>query len=125
MVERLLLFIHASQSKNSSLHLSAGENLVLDFVANDRINYQRLMPVYLAEMRGLEGHEPEIWKYLSDGHSSVTKSKVPFTSIGVDHAGEQINKVLKSDGELYGISSNENALNCFELHCLLYKFLKN
>ena len=76
MVERLLLFIHASRSKNWSLHISAGENLVMGFVANDRINYRRIMPVYLAEMRGLEVYEPEIWKYLSDGHFSVTKSKM-------------------------------------------------
>ena len=109
MVERLLLFIHASRSKNWMLHLASGEELVKDFVSNDRLNYRRLMPVYLADMQEVKTSDSEIWEYLGEGNLSVTKSKIPFTSIGVDHAGEQVNKILKSDGGLCGISSNENA----------------
>ena len=106
MVERLLLFIHASRSKNWMLHLASGEELVKDFVSNDRLNYRRLMPVYLADMQEVKTSDSEIWQYLGEGNFSVTKSKIPFTSIGVDHAREQVNKILKSDGGLCGISSN-------------------
>ena len=74
----------------------------------DRLNYRRPMPVYLADMQELKTSDFEIWKYLGEGNFSVTKSKIPFTSIGVDHAREQVNKILKSDGGLCGISSNEN-----------------
>lgn len=91
------------------LHLASGEELVKDFVSNDRLNYRRLMPVYLADMQEVKTSDSEIWEYLGEGNFSVTKSKIPFTSIGVDHAGEQVNKILKSDGGLCGISSNENA----------------
>ena len=35
--------------------------------------------------------------------------KAQVLMICVDHAGEQINKVLKSDGGLYGAASNANA----------------
>ena len=85
-------------------HLASGEELVKDFVSNDRLNYRRLMPVYLADMQEVKTNDSEIWQYLGEGNFSVKQSKIPFTSIGVDHAGEQVSKILKS-----GISSNENA----------------
>ena len=106
MVERLLLFIQASRMKDWALHLAAGEDLIKDFVSMDRINYRRLMPVYIANMRALESDEPEIWNAMRNGQLSVQKRKIPFTSIGVDHAGEQINKLIKVDGGLTGMSSN-------------------
>ena len=109
MVERLLLFLQASRMKDWELHLAAGEDLIKDFFSMDRINYRRLMPVYIANMRALESDEPEIWNAMRNGQFSVQKRKIPFTSIGVDHAGERINKLIKVDGGLTGISSNENA----------------
>ena len=60
MVERLLLFIHASRSKNWMLHLASGEELVKDFVSNDRLNYRRPMPVYLADMQEVKTNDSEI-----------------------------------------------------------------
>ena len=39
----------------------------------------------------------------------------PFTAIGVDHAGEQIYKIMEIDGGLTGISNNENARNRYFL----------
>ena len=38
-----------------------------------------------------------------------------FVAIGVDHAGEQENKLLKLEGGLTGIANNENARNRFLL----------
>eukprot|EP00794_Sanderia_malayensis_P017161 gene17161-18883_t len=38
---------------------------------------------------------------------------LPFIAIGVDHAVEQENKLLKIDGGLRGIANNEKARNCF------------
>ena len=109
MVERLLLFIHASRERDWILHLAAAEDLIKDLVSMDRIHYRRLMPVYIANMRRLEEEDPAIWEALANGQFSVSKSSVPFTSIGVDYAGEQVNRVLKVDGGLTGISSNQNA----------------
>eukprot|EP00794_Sanderia_malayensis_P004105 gene4105-4662_t len=100
MVERLLLFIQASRMKDWALHLAAGEDLIKDFVIMDRINYRRLMPVYVANMRALESDEPEIWHAMKSGQFSVQKRGIPFTSIGVHHAGEQINRMMKVDGGL-------------------------
>ena len=45
----------------------------------------------------------------------VQKSDIPFTAIGVDHADEQVNKILKINGGLVGISHNVNARDRFYL----------
>ena len=68
MVERMLVFVHASRNYNWKLHLSAGEDLIKDFVANDRLNYHRLMPDYLADMKALENKESAIWDHSIKGN---------------------------------------------------------
>ena len=41
---------------------------------------------------------------------SVKKTDIPFTSLGMDHAGEQVIKTLKGEGGgIKGITNNENA----------------
>ena len=52
-------------------------------------------------------------KHWQMGEFSVAKNNLPFTATGVDHAGEQENKVLKVYGGLRGIANNENARNRF------------
>ena len=46
---------------------------------------------------------------MRNGQFGVQKKGIPLTSIGVDHAGKQINKLMKVDGGLTGISCNETA----------------
>ena len=109
MVERLLLFIHASRSRNWKLHLSTTEELMRDITSMDRIKYRRMLPVYLAEMYALESSDPLIWEAFIDGEFAVQTNEIPFTGIGMDHRGEQVNKVLKIEGGVVGILRNENA----------------
>ena len=113
MFERLLLFIHATRSQNWSLHLSAAEDLIPDLLSTDRIKYGRLLPVYLAEMYSLETSDPVVWEAFSNGEFAVQKTKIPFVALGMDHAGEQVNKLLKINGGLIGVSKNVNARNRF------------
>ena len=114
MVERLLIFIHASRSRNWELHLSSTEELVRDITSMDRIKYRRMLPVYLAEMYALKRTDPIVFEAFSDGEFAVQTNKIPFT-IGMDHRGEQVNKMLKIDGGIVGISRNENARTRFML----------
>ena len=113
MFERLLSFIHATRSRNWPLHLSSSEALAEDLESADRIKYGRLMPVYIAEMYALEQSDPVIWEAFSNGEFAVQKTKIPFVALGMDHAGEQVNKILKIDGGLVGVSRNVNARNRF------------
>ena len=66
-------------------------------------------------MQALEQSDPEIWMEFLKGNFAVTKSSIPFVSIGADHACEQVNKWMKQQGGLIGISTNETARNKFFL----------
>ena len=102
-VETILHFIEASRNSDIVLHLQAGEALSKLFFAMDRIKYMRLWPRYIADMHELKTSHPETWRELQDGHISVTKSTIPFVSIGADHACEQLNRMIKIH---YGLIGN-------------------
>ena len=94
--------------KDWALHLAAGEDLIKDFVNIDRIDYRRLMSVYIANLRARnliclcwKSDEPEIWNAMRNGLFSV---QIMNRSIS-----EQINKLIKVYDGLTGILSNDNA----------------
>ena len=109
MVERLLLFRHAVRSQDWLLHLKSTEDIIGDVISMDRIKYRRMLPVYLADMKHLESEEPTIWNSFLQGNFAVKKSDISFTSLGIDHAGEQQNKLLEIQGGIVGITKNEHA----------------
>ena len=115
MVERFFQFIHATRARDWLLYLSAAEELCVDITSMDRLKYRRLLPVYIADMKHLDVFEPAVNNSFVEGEFCVKKNDTPFTAIGVDHAGEQINKIMKIDGGLTGISNNENARNRYFL----------
>jgi len=114
-VETILFFVEASRNADLNLHLQAGEALSKLFFALNRIKYKRLWPRYIADMHDLKINHPETWRELQEGNVSVTKSEVPFVSIGADHACEQLNKMMKVHSRLIGISNNTNARQRFFL----------
>ena len=81
--ELILYFVAASRSGDLHLHLQAG---------------------YIADIHVLKTEHPETWRELESGNISVTKSAIPFVSIGADHACEQIHCLLKVNG---GITATE------------------
>ena len=84
-----------------------------DFASLDRIKYRRWWAIYIADMRHLQiSNDPEdkkVWDAFMDGDFSCQKSEIPGTSIGRDHAGEQVNRTIKNRGGITGITKNENA----------------
>ena len=109
MVKRLLTFIEASRSRDWLLHLSAAEDLMQDFTNMNRIKYRRMFAAYIADMRYLQTSDPEIWMHFYAGEFSVQKTQIPFTAIGRDHVGEQVNRELKTCGDITGITRNDNS----------------
>ena len=78
-------------------------------------------------MHALNIDHPETWRELEESNISVTKSTIPFMSIGADHACEHLNKLMKVHVGLIGISINPNARQRFllaapELSCLAKEF---
>ena len=75
----------------------------------------------------MKTNHPNTWRELNTGNISVTKNKIPFVSIGADHACKHLNKLMKSRAGLIGISNNANARQRFfmatpELTCLSKEF---
>ena len=54
MVMDILTFIRAVRTGNWKLHLEALEVFTKYFFAHDRLNYARMIPMYLADMASLE-----------------------------------------------------------------------
>ena len=109
--ESILRHIRASRQGEWRLHLAAQEELCKYFFAHDHLNYARLSPLYCAEMRKLETSDPDTWKALEDGDFCVTKSSIPFCSIGPDHEIEQENRTMKVIGGITGITQKEATLD--------------
>ena len=65
MVLEMLMFIRAVRTANWELHLKALEIFTKYFFAHDRLNYARMIPLYLAEMKALSNTDPEIYAELS------------------------------------------------------------
>lgn len=57
----------------------------------DRINYRRMLPVYLSGIWALEEKDPNTGQLFLDGGFSVQINHIPGTAKGVDHAGEHQN----------------------------------
>ena len=68
---------------------------------------------YIKTQLKLEERDTATWKWLNEGQFSIVKSRLPFVGIGVVHAGEQQNEMLKVSGGLRGIATNANARNRF------------
>ena len=60
MVLEMMTFIRAVRTGDWILHLHATETFVKYFFAHDKLNYARMIPVYLADMKALAKSDPEI-----------------------------------------------------------------
>ena len=92
-----------------NIHLQAGEALNKPSFALDRRKYKRLWPRDIADMKEMRSTHPKTWHELETGNISVTKSEIPFVSIGDNQACEQVNKIIKIPSWWIGISNNVNA----------------
>ena len=79
--------------------------------ALDKLDYARMIPIYLAEMSQLDRTYPEILSEFSYGNMVAIKNTIPVCAIGPDHALQQINRWMKVTRGLVGITLNKNASN--------------
>ena len=110
MVMEMMLFITAVRSGDWHLHLTVLKLFTKHFFAHDRLNYARMIPLYLAEMQVLPESDPEIYGEFLDGNWVVNKNpKTPFCALGTDNALEHINRSMKVSSGLVGITLNPSA----------------
>lgn len=110
-VESVLNIINACRSGDWLAYLDSVENATRYFFCRDLLNYARLMPVHLGQMRKLQQEDPQTWEALESGDFVVAKSKVPFTRLFTDQTLEQEIKKLKQHGGMVGLSQKEAALD--------------
>lgn len=115
MISLIYTFIRATRDGIWELHLSSLDMLCKYFFALDKQKYARLVPLYLADMSALETTDPDIYEEFINGNFSVHKNIIPFCAVGVDHALEHINRVMKVTGGLVGITQNASARERFFL----------
>ena len=56
----ILMFIRASREGDWNLYLESLKALAKYFFAHDRLNYARMVPLYLAQMHRLKIDDPDI-----------------------------------------------------------------
>ena len=74
MVIEMLQFIRAVRTGDWKLHLQVLQVFTKYFFAHDRLNYARMIPLYLAEMNSLETSDPEVYAEFLGGNWIVNKN---------------------------------------------------
>ena len=115
VVQLVLLFIKAVRTADWDLDFSSPEAFTKYFFAYNKLNYARMIPLYLAEMKALKHTDPLTWEEFQNCNWVVNKMSIPFCASGADHGLEHLNRGMKVAGGLVGITLNENFLVRFFL----------
>ena len=94
MITEVLQYIRAVRTGNWHLHLQSMETFIKYFFAHDMLNYARMMPVYLSDMK-LKDSESTVYAEFLQGNWVVNKISLLFCPIGADHALEHISCAMK------------------------------
>ena len=74
--------------------------------ALDHLNYARRLSVHLKDSKSLSSTNPNISPAFLEGNFVVTKTLQNFSSVAIDQAHEQNNKLVKEDGRATGLTEN-------------------
>ena len=89
---------------------SKARTILFCFFALDHTHYSRWVPIHIRDMMTLQEQHPDTAIQFSQGGFVGQKTKPPFSSIAIDQAHEQNNKVVKGDGGAVGLLQNPKAL---------------
>ena len=91
----ILLFVQSLRQGRFSLFKEATRSLLPWFFALDKINYARWLAVHLHDMIQLDETCPSVKQKFEEGSFVVRKTQRKFSALGIDHAHEQNNKLVK------------------------------
>jgi len=106
----VLTFIRSLRERNFTLYTDSLMALVPYFFALDRSNYARWLPVHIDDMLLLKMKAPDVASKFQKGHFCLQKTLRAFSSIPLDQAHEQNNKLVKDDGGAVGLTENPTQL---------------
>lgn len=109
----ILIFVRAHRERDFCLFVDALEQLVPLFFALDHVNYARWVPIHIRDMKSLP--ESVRREFLDHHHWVLSKTGKKFSSMPLDQAHEQANKMVKGSGGAVGLTENPVA---FRYVCL-------
>ncbi len=104
------IYVKSLRTANFSLYFDCLTKLAPCFFCLDHTNYARWLPVHIRDMVNLSNTHPNITSEFHNGKFTVHKTRREFSSIALDHAHEQNNATIKSDGGAIGLTQNPEAL---------------
>ena len=110
MLMAMLQIIRSVKTGDWMVHLTATKSFVKCFFAHSKLNYARMIPVYLSDMQSLEQTDADLYDEFLQGNWVVNKNPhTTFCAIDADHALEHVNRSMKVSGGLVGITLNPTA----------------
>ena len=86
------------------------ENIAPWMFEINRANYACCFLIFIHDLRLLQSNHPEVYKEFCQGKFMNNKSGKPFSSMGIDQASEQTNKLVKKDDGATDLLNNNAAL---------------
>ena len=106
-----LLFLRAIRSGDFRLYKFSISKLLPWLFAFDHFHYARWLSIHLYDMEVLDETDPEVLtEFLINGNFVVSRTRNPFSAMGIDQRHEQLNKDVKGDGGAVGLTENEDML---------------
>ena len=109
-VMSLLNFLSSIKDPDIYMYLASLENLCKYFFSYNRLDYALNITEYLARVNNTRTTDPNMWNLLKAGGFALKSNSIPFAGIAVDQGQEFLNKILKGDGGLRGITNRPAAL---------------
>ena len=111
-----LLFLRSIRSGNFELHKFSIRRLLPWMFTLDRYNYARWLSIHLCDMENLHKTDPCVYDEFSKyGNFVISRTKNPFSAMGIDHRHEQLNKDVKGNGGMIGLTEDPEKFRCWSV----------
>ena len=105
----LFMFVRSLRETNFTLYKQCLEEMRPWLALLDHVNYFRWTSIFLHDLEVVQDQQREVFEVLCHNFT-IQKSNRKFSSIGIDQAHEQNNKIVKIDGGAVGLFDNEQAI---------------
>ena len=107
----LFTFLRSVCTGNFQLYLHPLEKMISWFFALDHFHYARWLSVHISNMKMLQITSPDVYQAFNEfGCFIVSRTKKPFSSMGLDQRHKHHNKDMKGDGGVLGLTEGEEKL---------------
>ena len=109
-LKTLLFLIRSLRTLNFPMFIRCLQKIAPWMFAMDHTNYAPWLPIFIHDLKSLQSYHPGVYKEFCQGKFTINKSGKPFSSIGIDQAQKQNNKLVKIDGGVTDLLNDNAAL---------------